>query len=39
MGLFEIKRSFLFFKSQLKQYETMFDTKYYEVITDILLTS
>ena len=39
MDLLEMKRSFLFVKSQLKQYETMFENKYYEVNTDILLTA
>ena len=39
MDLLEMKRSFLFMKSQLKQYETMFENKYYEVNTDILLTA
>jgi len=39
MDLLEMKRSFLFVKSQLKQYETIFENKYYEVNTDILLTA
>jgi len=34
-----MKRSFLFVESRLKQYETMFENKYYEVNTDILLTT
>ena len=37
MDLLEMKRSFVFMKNQLKQYETMFENKYYEVNTDILL--
>ncbi len=39
MDLLEMKRSFIFMKNQLKQYETMFENKYYEVNTDILLTA
>lgn len=39
MDLLEMKRSFLFVESRLKQYETMFENKYYEVNTDILLTT
>ena len=34
-----MKRGFMFIKSQLKQYETMFENKYYEVNTDVLLTA
>ena len=39
INLLEMKSSFIFMKSQLKQYETMFENKYYEVNTDILLTA
>jgi len=39
LDLLEMKRSFIFMKNQLKQYETMFENKYYEVNTDILLTA
>ena len=39
MDLLEMKKSFVFVKSQLKQYETMFENKYYEVNTDVLLTT
>lgn len=39
MDMLEIKRSFIYVKSQLKQYETMFENKYYEVNTDVLLTA
>ena len=39
MDMLEMKRSFLFVKSQLKQYETIFENKYYEVNTDVLLTA
>jgi len=34
-----MKSSFMFMKNQLKQYETMFENKYYEVNTDVLLTT
>ena len=39
MDLLEMKRGFTFMKNQLKQYETMFENKYYEVNNDILLTA
>ena len=39
MDLLEMKRGFMFMKNQLKQYETMFENKYYEVNNDILLTA
>lgn len=39
IDLLEMKSSFIFMKSQLKQYENMFENKYYEVNTDILLTA
>tara|TARA_R110002049_G_scaffold155863_2_gene320817 strand:- start:15 stop:386 length:372 start_codon:yes stop_codon:yes gene_type:complete len=39
MDMLEMKRSFIYVKSQLKQYETMFENKYYEINTDILLTA
>ena len=39
MDLLEMKRGFVFMKNQLKQYETMFENKYYEVNTDVLLTA
>jgi len=39
MDLLEMKRGFVFMKNQLKQYETMFENKYYEVNNDILLTA
>ena len=39
MDMLEMKRSFIYVKSQLKQYETMFENKYYEVNSDILLTA
>ena len=39
MDLLEMKRSFIYVKSQLKQYETIFENKYYEVNTDVLLTA
>lgn len=39
MDMLEMKRSFIYVKSQLKQYETMFENKYYEVNTDVLLTA
>ena len=38
MDLLEMKRGFVFMKNQLKQYETMFENKYYEV-NDVLLTA
>lgn len=35
-----MKRGFIFMKNQLKQYETMFENKYYEINNnDILLTA
>ena len=39
MDLLEMKRSFIFMKNQLKQYETMFENKYYEINNDVLLTA
>jgi len=39
MDLLEMKKSFIFVKNQMKQYETMFENKYYEVNTDVLLTA
>ena len=39
MDLLEMKRGFVFMKNQLKQYETMFENKYYEMNTDVLLTA
>ena len=39
MNLLEMKRGFMFMKNQLKQYETMFENKYYEINNDILLTT
>jgi len=38
MDMLEMKRSFLYIKFQLKEYETIFEDKYYEVNNDILLT-
>ena len=39
LDLLEMKSSFIFIKNQLKHYETMFENKYYEVNTDVLLTT
>ena len=39
MDLLEMKRGFVFMKNQLKQYETMFENKYYEINNDVLLTA
>lgn len=39
MDLLDMKRGFIFMKNQLKQYETMFENKYYEINNDVLLTA
>ena len=39
MDLLEMKKSFVYIKSQLKHYETMFENKYYEVNNDVLLVA
>ena len=39
MDLLEMKSSFMFIKSQLKEYEIIFENKYYEINNDVLLTA
>ena len=39
MDLLEMKSSFMFIKNQLKQYETIFENKYYDMTTDVLLNT
>lgn len=39
MDMLEMKNGFIFMKNQLNQYETMIENKYYEINTNILLTT
>jgi hypothetical protein len=39
MDLLEMKKSFIFVKNQMKQYESIIENKYYEMNKDVLLTT